>query len=46
MAAQNVEQYAHAHKLSNNEAKRRMGRKSAVKRHVAVAPPRNAARVK
>jgi hypothetical protein len=38
MADPKVELYAHQHKLSNNEAKRRMGRKSAIKKHTAAAP--------
>lgn len=38
MADAKVEAYAYAHKLSNNEAKRRMGRKSAIKKHTAAEP--------
>lgn len=36
MADPQVELYAYQHKLSNNEAKRRLGKKSAIKKHVAA----------
>lgn len=32
MADQKVELYAHVHKVSNNEAKRRLGKKSVIKK--------------
>lgn len=38
MADPKVELYAYTHKVSNNEAKRRLGRKSAIKKHFTAAP--------
>lgn len=40
MADLKVENFAFANKVSNNEAKRRMGKKSAIKKQGAPAAPK------